>query len=188
MTSRTSHSANDDAHEVASEHAVGDGRKHPPTQACAHAHDHAARALVAIAETLAACEARGLRLTPIRRHVLEALYATHTPMSAYELIDALVAHGGKRVAPITVYRALDFLLEHGFAHKLESRNAFVSCPFHHGRDELVVFLICECCGGVDECGSDELGEALSHLAGRQGFVPRARVMELAGRCAHCAQG
>jgi Fur family transcriptional regulator, zinc uptake regulator len=171
-----------DAHELR-----GHGHGHAHGGDCAHAHDHAARAPSAIAETVAACEARGLRFTPIRRSVLEALYATHLPMSAYELIDALVARGEKRAAPITIYRALDFLLEHGFAHRLESRNAFIACPFHHGRDDLVVFLICERCGGVDECGSEELRDALGRLASRQGFIPRARVVELAGQCAHCAR-
>jgi Fur family zinc uptake transcriptional regulator len=187
MTSKTGPLAAEPAGDHHHHHGHDHGHAHPHGQGCAHAHDHAARAPSAIAETEAACEARGLRLTPIRRIVLEALYATHLPLSAYDLIEALVARGEKRAAPITIYRALDFLLEHGFAHKLESRNAFIACPFHHGRDDLVVFLICERCGGVDECGSEELRVALAHLAARQGFAPRARVMEIAGRCAHCAQ-
>ncbi|GGH32403.1 transcriptional repressor [Alsobacter metallidurans] len=128
-----------------------------------------------------------MRLTPIRRQVLDALYATHRPMSAYDLIDRLAPHeGDKRPAPITVYRALDFLLDNGFVHKLESRNAFIACPFRHAPGDLVVFMICEQCGGVDEACSDELRGALTHLAQIQGFSPRANILELAGRCAHCA--
>lgn len=108
-------------------------------------------------------------------------------MSAYDLIDRLAPHeGDKRPAPITVYRALDFLLDNGFVHKLESRNAFIACPFRHAPGDLVVFMICEQCGGVDEACSDELRGALTHLAQIQGFSPRANILELAGRCAHCA--
>ncbi|WP_406855037.1 transcriptional repressor [Alsobacter sp. KACC 23698] len=161
---------------------------HPGEGGCAHAQDHAARGPAALAEAESACAARGLRLTPIRRQVLNALYATHRPMSAYDLIDRLAAEGGaKRLAPITVYRALDFLLENGFVHKLESRNAFIACPFHHAPGDLVVFMICEECGGVDEAVSDELRGALSHLAAAQGFRPSANVIELAGCCAHCGE-
>ncbi|MFZ4530466.1 MAG: Fur family transcriptional regulator [Alsobacter sp.] len=155
-------------------------------QPCAHAHDHAARAPQALVRAEDACRSRGLRLTPIRREVLAALYATHRPVSAYELADRVGAAGLARPAPISVYRALEFLLHNGFAHRLESRNAFIACPFQHGRDDLVVFMICERCGGVDEAVSDDLRGALARLAERQGFTPHARVLELAGRCAHCA--
>lgn len=164
------------------EHADG-----APSGGCAHAHDHAARRPQALAEAETACSEKGLRLTPIRRQVLDALYATHRPMSAYDLIDSLAPEAGaKRLAPTQVYRALDFLQENGFVHKLESRNAFIACPFRHAPDDLVVFMICEACGGVDEACSDELRGALAHLAAAQGFNPRANVIELAGRCAHCA--
>lgn len=167
------------------------GHDHPPHAhthdgPCAHAAEHAARAPQAIAEAEAACAARGLRLTPIRRQVLEALYATHRPLSAYDLIDALGGEGQKRLAPVTIYRALDFLLENAFVHRLESRNAFIACPFHHAPGDLVVFMICEQCGGVDEAVSDELRRTLAQLARRQGFTPHARVIELAGSCAHCS--
>lgn len=152
---------------------------------CAHAHGRAERVPAALDETDALCEARGLRLTPIRRQVLEALYSNHRPASAYDLIETLARSGDKRHAPVTIYRALDFLLENGFAHRLESRNAFIACPFHHAPGEPVVFMICERCGGVDEAVSEELSGALARLTAQQGFRPRARVIELAGCCAHC---
>ncbi|MCZ8108772.1 MAG: transcriptional repressor [Burkholderiales bacterium] len=160
-------------------HDHGDGT-------CDHARERSARVPVAMAEAAESCEKRNLRLTPIRRQVLEALYASHRPASAYELIETLATGGEKKHAPVTIYRALDFLLDNGFAHRLESRNAFIACPFHHAPGELVVFMICESCGGVDEAVSEPLSAALADLAGAQGFRPRARVIELAGRCAHCA--
>jgi len=131
------------------------------------------------------CAQRGLRLTPIRRDVLAALYSTHRPMSAYDIINALATSGVKRQAPVTIYRAMNFLLSEGFAHKLESRNAFIACPFHHTSRDLVVFMICERCGGVDEATSEPLTRALSEIAERNHFAPRARVIELQGACAHC---
>ena len=152
---------------------------------CAHQAEHAARAPEALAAAALHCSDQGLKLTPIRRAVLEALYATHRPISAYDAIDALAAATGKREAPVTVYRALDFLRAAGLAHKLESRNAYIACPFHHMNDEPVVFLICERCGGVDEAISDPLARALSGLIDSHGFSPRQRVIEVQGACAHC---
>jgi|GEM_PF-203784 len=171
----------------------GDHHKHDhtdqmacnPEEVCAHAHDHAARAPLALEQAGALCKARGERLTPIRQRVLAALYSTHKPISAYEVIEALAAETDKKLAPVTIYRTMDFLIAQGLAHRLESRNAFIACPAHHAPDELVVFMICESCGGVDEVGSDRLGQALQELTRQHGFKPQLRIIELAGTCAHC---
>jgi Fur family zinc uptake transcriptional regulator len=152
---------------------------------CAHAHDHAVRAPRALAAAEESCRERGLRLTPIRRDVLAALYATHRPLSAYDLAERTGGKGEKALSAVSVYRALEFLIENGFAHRLESRNAFVACPSMHGPGDLVVFMICEACGGVDEAVSDDLSKALARVARDHGFSPDARLIELAGRCAHC---
>jgi Fur family zinc uptake transcriptional regulator len=96
--------------------------------------------------------------------------------------------GVKKLAPVTVYRAMDFLIEEGFVHKLESRNAFIACPFQHSRGDLVVFMICEQCKGVDEVISEPLTRTLSAIAEDHHFTPRARVIELQGLCAHCRIG
>jgi Fur family zinc uptake transcriptional regulator len=131
------------------------------------------------------CVERGLRLTPIRKQVLQTLYATHHPMSAYDVIDSLNAAGIKKLAPVTVYRAMDFLIGEGFVHRLASRNAFIACPFHHARGDLVVFMICEKCSGVDEVTSEPLTRALATITEDHHFTPHARVIELQGLCAHC---
>ena len=153
--------------------------------ACAHATQHASQAEAALERAEASCRARGVRLTPIRRDVLAALYATHKPLGAYDLVEALRRDGERALAPITVYRALDFLMEQGLAHRLASRNAFVACPHGHGPSDLVAFLICEACGGVDELSSEPLSAALSGLLARERFAPRTQVLEIAGRCSHC---
>src|SRR5215472_4772220 len=89
-------------------------------------HDHARCSADAMAHAEALCTERGERLTPMRRRVLETLAASHRPLGAYEIIDRL-ADSAPRPAPITVYRALDFLLANGLVHRIESRNAFIAC-------------------------------------------------------------
>src|ERR1700739_3668473 len=105
-----------------------------------HDHDRCSSDAMAIAE--ARCAQRGQRLTPIRRKVLAALLGRHKPLGAYEIIDRLGLKG-PRLAPITAYRALEFLRENGLVHRIESRNAFVACVHNHGGGDLVIFLICE---------------------------------------------
>ena len=172
-----SHSTTHASHSHPHDHAVG--------EACAHGEAHAARAPEALAAAEKHCAERGLRLTPIRKQVLQTLYATHHPMSAYDVIDCLNAAGVKKLAPVTVYRAMDFLIGEGFVHRLASRNAFIACPFHHARGDLVVFMICETCSGVDEVTSEPLTRALAAIAEDHHFTPHARVIELQGLCAHC---
>jgi Fur family transcriptional regulator, zinc uptake regulator len=151
----------------------------------AHGHHHHHHGDT-LAEAEAHCARLGLRLTDMRRHVFEALAAAPGAMGAYDLIDALAAGGHKRLAPISVYRALDFLKEAGLVHKIESLNAFVACPHLHGPDEVVVFMICDSCGRVEEATSDAVAKALSGVAGAIGFAPRGQVIEMRGRCRACA--
>ncbi len=95
------------------------------------------------------CAARAQKFTPIRRQVLQALLSSHRPLGAYEVIDEL-AKSMPRPAPITVYRALDFLMENGLVHRIESRNAFLACAHDHDETSMVAFLICDHCGSVGE--------------------------------------
>jgi Fur family zinc uptake transcriptional regulator len=170
------------------EHGRGHGHghdRHGEAGPCAHAADRSAHAPEALAEAEALCRARGVRLTPIRRDVLSVLYGTHRPLGAYDIADALGEKGHRRLAPITVYRALEFLMAEGLAHRLASRNAFVACPHRHGPQDLVAFLICDACGGVDEMSSAPLGRALSSLLKEERFEPHLQVLEISGRCSHC---
>ena len=147
-------------------------------------HDHERCASDAIAHAEAICAARSERLTPIRRSVLEALLASHQPLGAYELIDRLAARGG-RPAPITIYRALDFLREQGLVHRIESRNAFIACVHNHGSGDPVVFLICERCGAVGEAASAAVADTIRNASRAAGFTPKTPVIEISGICAHC---
>jgi Fur family transcriptional regulator, zinc uptake regulator len=166
------------------DHGGHDQHDHAPVfVAPDHDHSHCATSVVARAEALSV--ERGIRLTTIRRQVLEALAADHHPIGAYELIEKLEDGEGKRPAPITVYRALDFLVEQGFAHRIESRNAFIACAHDHSGGGVVMFLICESCGVVGEAESDTVGQALARAAVAIGFQPRRQVIEVAGICSHC---
>jgi Fur family transcriptional regulator, zinc uptake regulator len=147
-------------------------------------HDHGRCSADAMSHAEALCAARGERLTPIRRKVLEALAAHHKPLGAYEIIDRL-ADDGPRRAPITIYRALDFLVANGLVHKIQSRNAFVACINNHQESDIVVFLICEHCGAVGEAPAAAVAETLKAAAKAAGFTPHAPVIEIAGVCAHC---
>ena len=147
-------------------------------------HDHDRCASDAIAHAEAICAARKERLTPIRRRVLEALLASHQPLGAYELIDRL-AKRGARPAPITIYRALDFLREQGLVHRIESRNAFIACVHNHASADPVVFLICEKCGTVGEAASAAVADTIKTASRAAGFTPKTPVIEITGICAHC---
>ena len=133
----------------------------------------------------------GLRLTDQRRKVLEALLESHIPASAYDVIDRLAEKGrrqgdAKRLAPISVYRALDFLTEHRFAHRIESKNAYVACD--RGEDcaaDATLFLLCDNCGAAGEASSDTLATLVNTETRKADFLPRIRVLEVRGLCARC---
>src|SRR4029453_1823910 len=142
-----------------------------------HDHERCASDAIAHAETI--CAARKERLTPIRRQVLEALLTSHQPLGAYELIDRLSVRG-VRPAPITIYRALDFLREQALVHRIESRNPFIACVHNHETADPVVFLICEKCGAVGEAASAAVADTIKSASRAGGFSPHERVLALPG--------
>lgn len=146
-----------------------------------HNHSDCTEELIARAERT--CSRRGARLTPQRREVLACVAQSHAATGAYEIIDRMASHGA-RPAPITVYRALDFLLAHNLVHKIESRNAYVACSHSH-EGAPAALLICESCGTVSELDAPESFAALARSAEKQGFVPVHTVVEMSGRCGHC---
>lgn len=154
---------------------------HDHDHACAHGHPPADA--VAVAE--ARCAEQGLKLTPIRREVLEHLAASPAPVGAYDLIERMHRASGRRPAPISVYRVLDFLLEAGLAHRIESRNAYVACGHRHAAADLVVFMICDHCGCVTEASGAPVQKDLAAIARGAGFAPASQVVEMFGRCGHC---
>lgn len=147
-----------------------------------HNHEKCTAELLSRAERT--CERRGSRLTGQRRDVLNCVAQSHAAVGAYDIIERMAGRG-PRPAPITVYRALDFLLAHGLVHKIESRNAFVACSHpHEGRP--AALLICEACGTVAELDAPDAFAAMSAAAAARGFSEIHTVIEMAGTCAACA--
>jgi Fur family zinc uptake transcriptional regulator len=138
----------------------------------------------AIAQSEALCRAKGTRLTPIRRRVFEVLHGFDKPLGAYDLVD-LLGSQGRRMAPITVYRALDFLIEQGLVHRLASRNAYIANSNVSSSHRTTAFLICEGCGDVNEITSPDVADTVLKVLQEQGYQPRTRILEITGRCAHC---
>jgi Fur family zinc uptake transcriptional regulator len=132
------------------------------------------------------CEAKGARLTDLRREVLALILDADAPTGAYDLLDRLRATR-HRAAPPTVYRALEFLLEHGLVHKLESLSSYVGCVSHGDSEHAAQFLICRGCGQVTEIDDHELAHALDDAARRLGFTVGKATIEAEGRCAECAR-
>jgi Fe2+/Zn2+ uptake regulation proteins len=140
----------------------------------------------ALRQALGAAEARCLetqeRLTPPRRRVLELLLGAEAPLKAYDLIAAF-GEDGEPAKPPTVYRALEFLERLGFAHRIESLNAYVPCRIEGGH--AAAFLICECCGAAEEFDPD-FGPQLE-AADKAGYAVRAVTLEARGLCPACRE-
>ena len=153
----------------------------PATAAFSH-HDHAACVTSALATAEAECAARGLQLTPVRRRVLEILLESHVAIGAYDLLPRLENDGFSAQPPVA-YRALTFLIEAGFAHRIEGLNAFVACA-RPGQSHDPAFMICRTCHRVAE---GEAPARLSSGAEAQGFRIEHAVVEAMGLCPACLE-
>ncbi len=143
------------------------------------------RASTALAEALLECNRRGLRLTGLRQRVLDLLWQTGRPLGAYDMLPLLKSDRGGKLTPATVYRSLDFLVANGFAHRIESRNAFVPCA-HPGHAHACLFLLCTDCGRAAEVESHGVEGLVEREAASRGFHVKRPVMEVEGTCNLCA--
>src|ERR1700738_4384502 len=134
-------------------------------------HDHGRCTADALDHAERVCKLRAQKFTPIRRQVLQALLSSHRPLGAYEVIDEL-AKSMPRPAPITVYRALDFLMENGLVHRIESRNSYLACAHDHDAAALVAFLICYDCGSAGKIPSFPGAQPLTAAPRATGFAPK----------------
>jgi len=151
-------------------------------QFCRDHHDHQSCMATAIAKAEQVCESRNQRFTKLRKRIFELIWQQHKPIRAYDILGQLQQDG--RAAPPTVYRALDFLLELGLIHRIESMNAFVGCnnpeQKHEGQ-----FFICNNCGAFVELDSTSINSAISHSAEHSGFEIQQRTIEITGLCPEC---
>ena len=146
-----------------------------------HSHDICIEKALSRAETI--CTNKGLRLTQLRKKVLELVWQSHGPAKAYDILDQL-AHKEGNAKPPTVYRSLDFLTQNGLVHKLNSLNAYIGCS-HPNEIHACYFLICDQCSEVKECCNSQLDDAIKHTAANSNFVSSQVVVEIKGLCEHC---
>lgn len=147
-------------------------------------HDHRRCLMGALSAAARLAAASRLKLTEGRRRVLAILARSHKPLGAYEILDKLQRETRARIAPPTVYRALEFLRNAGLVHRIDTKNAYLAC-FERGRHHGGVFLICESCGQAHELDDPKLEQNLSLSTKRLGFSARRRTVEISGICAAC---
>lgn len=160
-----------------------EGTSDPALAFAAHDHAHCADGVMARAEAVS--EAHGARLTPVRRRALEILLQSHRALGAYEVLQKLAEDGYGNQPPVA-YRALDFLVDHGLAHRIRRLNAFAAC-MHPGEAHSPVFFICRACDAVAEAPVDAVRGALEAAARPLGFAIERANVEALGLCPACAE-
>jgi Fur family zinc uptake transcriptional regulator len=140
---------------------------------------------IALDRAQRAFEQQGLKLTDLRRRVFEEIAGSHHAIGAYDVLNRL-ANKGNRLAPISVYRAIDALLNAGVIHRLESKNAFFACHSVHAAERDQLILACEQCGRVAEVAGGPVFEEISAAAKKAHFSPGRIVAEVTGLCSDCA--
>jgi Fur family zinc uptake transcriptional regulator len=149
-------------------------------------HDHTSCVHDALSAAESYCSLKGLKFTKTRRRVLELLLKEHKAVGAYDILSQLSDEGLGSQPPI-VYRALDFLVANGFAHKIEKLNAYSACS-HPGETHSPMFMICRNCDGVVETQTKPLNGILSKTANAAGFKIERTVIEAEGLCPSCQKG
>ena len=147
-------------------------------------HDHEACVTNALAKAEAYCQKQEARLTSQRRRVLEIIWQSHKPVGAYDILEILNDDSTRKAAPMTIYRALDFLMEHGLVHRLASQNAYLGCN-HPNVVHNSYFLICRNCGRAGEMEDDSIEKAIRISALQNGFRVENQLVEVEGLCPAC---
>ena len=130
------------------------------------------------------CKANNLKLTPVRQKVFQLLLKETSGLGAYRILDLLRGAGFNSQPPVA-YRALDFLVEHGFVHKIESQNSFVACS-DPGAHHSPIFMICKKCDSVSEAPVSASASDLSEALMATGFQVEQTIIEAEGVCSTCA--
>lgn len=148
-------------------------------------HDHSHCTATGLARAEAILAERKQRLTPVRRQTLEILLSEHRALGAYDVLERLASAGFANQPPVA-YRALEFLVEQGFAHKVRRLNAFAAC-MHPETDHAPVFLICRGCNALAETAAEPVRAALETVAAAVGFAVERTSIEALGLCPTCLE-
>lgn len=146
-------------------------------------HDHRRCVSNALREADTFCRNNKLRFTPVRRRTLGILLESHAAIGAYDVLERLNKENLGSKPPV-VYRALGFLLENGFIHRIERLNAYIACA-HPGAAHDPAFLICSDCGAVAEATVNSSAGALTRTAKLSGFAIQHTTIEAEGQCPQC---
>lgn len=146
-------------------------------------HDHSQCMSNALNTAEQLCLLRGVQLTAIRQQVLALIWESHKAVKAYELLDRIkpLQNAAK---PATIYRALDFLIEQGLIHRVESLNAFVGCRCS-GQQHEQLLLICKECQEVEERPAQTVMQTIAQELQAAHFTAHSKAVEIHGICAKC---
>ncbi|MGB4498780.1 MAG: transcriptional repressor [Methylococcaceae bacterium] len=148
-------------------------------------HNHSNCIQTALNTASQLCNERGVQLTDIRKQVLELIWADHHAVKAYDLLERIKPLQSA-AKPATIYRALDFLREQGFIHRVESLNAFIGCcDLKTAHEQLL--LICKQCNDVEERHADLVMQALAQELQNAKFIAHSKAIEIHGICENCSQ-
>ncbi len=147
-----------------------------------HNHAHCVRQALHQAEQV--CRDKNARLTPLRRRVLQLIWASHQPITAYQLL-RILRREKHNAEPTTVYRALEFLQQYSLVHRLANLNAYIGCTAPKA-DHVSQFLICTQCRQVAELAAPAVTRSLTQTARSLGFEIAHSSVEIMGRCPACA--
>lgn len=150
---------------------------------CTIEHDHQQCVSQALGTAEQLCLMRGVQLTTIRQQVLALIWDSHKAVKAYDLLDRIKPLQ-QAAKPATIYRALDFLIEQGLIHRVESLNAFIGCRCS-GQQHEQLLLICKRCEEVEERPAIHVMKTLAQEAEYAGFIMHSKAVELHGICAKC---
>lgn len=155
------------------------------TSGLCHANQHQYCIDRALESAEEVCAQRGVRLTPLRKRILELVWQSHKPLGAYDILDQLSREDGRRAAPPTVYRGLEFLLNNGLVHRLASLNAYIGCSLPEDPHE-GYFMLCKQCDNAYELAQHAaIDEVIDETAEQIGFVVDTKMLEIFGTCASC---
>lgn len=146
-------------------------------------HNHSRCIKNALQDAETTCRSAGLRLTAQRRKILELVWSNHAPVKAYDVLERMHSDNPK-TAPATVYRALEFLIDAGLVHKIESLNAYVGCG-DPSQPHIGQFFICDQCGAVAEINEPKITQLINQEAKQLGFQSQRQVIEIKGHCPEC---
>jgi len=141
-----------------------------------------------LAQAEAHCRERGAQLTAQRAEVYELLLRRQGSAKAYDLQHDLQQRRG-RVAPTTIYRALEFLVEHGLVHRVDALNRFVACSHEHDEADghHPLFLVCSICERTTELHDDAALAALARSLEAAGTDFAQSAVEVKGLCRDCRE-